>query len=45
MRSKEKFNVDYLMKKRPDPKYIRPEEITQRFGAKSDFIKYFKVSL
>ena len=45
MQSKEKFDVEDLMKKRPDPKFIRPEEITQRFGAKSDFMKYFKVSL
>ena len=45
MQSKDKSNVEDLMKKRPDPKFIRPEEITQRFGAKSDFMKYFKVSL
>ena len=45
MQGKENFNVEDLLKKRPGHKYFKPEEITQRFGAKSDFIKYFKVSL
>ena len=31
-----------LGKKQPRPKYIDPRDIQHRFGAKSDFIRYFK---
>ena len=36
--------LSMIGQKRPPPKSINPKELEHRFGAKSDFVRYFKES-